>query len=137
MLCLLLLRATSKIRDCCKMTGGADGILASLLLVAALCCGSATSLACPCAEPSLCEPIKGVPKNEVFGFVTSMTNWPGYNWTLLTTVALFADMNNSLLCHAHLNGVRVVLSASYNTSQLSDQASVQVSERHVCRGVHS
>lgn len=83
---------------------------------------------CPCQDPSLCEPIKGSPKNEVFGFVTSQVNWPGYNWTLLTTVALFTDMNSSLLCHAHSFGVRVVLSASYNTSELGNYTNVQVSK---------
>ena len=98
------------------------------LAVLLSCCGraAATPSACPCQDPSLCEPIKGQPKKEVLGFVTSETNWPGYNWTLLTTVALFADMNYSMLCHAHSKGVRVVLSASFNTSQLGNSTMVKV-----------
>ena len=101
-------------------------VLASLLLAATLCCGLVAS-SCPCSVPSLCEPIKGVRDKEVLGFVTSETNWPGYNWTLLTTVALFTGMNDTLLCYAHSKGVRVVLSANYDTSKLNDPSSVKVS----------
>ena len=103
----------------------AAGVVASLALVAALCCERAAS-SCPCEDPSLCEPIKGAPKKEVLGFVTSQTNWPGYNWTTLTTVAMFTALNDSLLCYAHSKGVRVVLSASYDTSQLNDSDNVKV-----------
>lgn len=81
---------------------------------------------CPCDDPSLCEPIKGSPKNEILGFVTSQDNWPKYNWSLLTTVALFTTFNNSLLCHAHSKGVRVVLSASYPISELQNLTNVEV-----------
>jgi di-N-acetylchitobiase len=102
---------------------------ASLLVAAALlalgCAPAAAATSCPCDDPSLCEPIKGTPKKEIFGFVTSESNWPGYNWTLLTTVALFTKTNDSLLCHAHSKGVRVVLSASYDTSQLQDSAKIK------------
>ena len=101
-------------------------VVLSFLLSATLCCGLAAS-SCPCSDPSLCEPIEKVPEKEVVGFVTSQTNWPGYNWTLLTTVAIFTTLNESLLCYAHSKGVRVVLSASYDTSKLDDPSSVKVS----------
>ena len=99
-----------------------------VFLVLAVSSGSAAASpsSCPCQDTSLCEPVKGQPKKEVFGFVTSKTNWPGYNWTLLTTVALFTEMNDSLLCYAHSKGVRVVLSASYYTSQLGNSTRVKV-----------
>ena len=103
----------------------ARSLLLSVVAVIPVCYCLASS-ACPCADPSLCEPIKGSAKNEVFGFVTSQTNWPGYNWTLLTTVALFTEMNASLLCHAHSMGVRVVLSASYPTTELQNYTNVKV-----------
>ena len=101
----------------------------ALLAVIVLCCylqwGQAAP-SCPCEDASLCEPIKGSPKNEIFGFVTSQDNWPKYNWSLLTTVALFTGFNDSLLCHAHSKGVRVVLSASYPISELHNFTKVKV-----------
>lgn len=99
----------------------------SVLIVLVFCSkqGYAAS-SCPCDDPSLCEPIKGSPKNEILGFVTSQDNWPLYNWSLLTTVALFTPFNTSLLCYAHSKGVRVVLSASYPTSELQNLTNVEV-----------
>ena len=87
-----------------------------------------TAAPCPCEDPSLCEPIKGSPKNEIFGFVTRQDNWPKYNWSLLTTVALFTEFNSSLLCHAHSKGVRVVVSASFPMGELQNASKVKVSK---------
>lgn len=101
-------------------------VVLSFAVVLLTCCIGQTISSCPCEDPSLCEPIKGSPKKEIFGFVRSQTNWPSYNWSLLTTVALFTDMNNSMLCHAHSKGVRVVLPASYPTSELQNTTQVNV-----------
>ena len=32
-------------------------------------------------------------------------NWPMYNYTRLTTLAMFTDLKPELLCHAHSLGV--------------------------------
>ena len=92
------------------------------------------SAPCPCQDTSLCKPISGTPEKEILGFVTSQENWPHYNWSALTTVVLFTEeFNNSLLCYAHSKGVRVVLSASYPTSELQNFTGVRVSSGDVAR----
>ena len=35
-------------------------------------------------------------------------NWPMYNYTRLTTLAMFTDLKPELLCHAHSLGVSPV-----------------------------
>ena len=91
--------------------------LLALALLSLLCLEgyAAAAPSCPCADPSLCNPISGTPDK------------PHYNWSLLTTVALLTDFNDSLLCHAHSKGVRVVLSASYPMNELQNSTRVKVS----------
>ena len=103
--------------------------LLALALLSLLCLEgyAAAAPSCPCADPSLCNPISGTPDKEILAFVTSQDNWPHYNWSLLTTVALFTDFNDSLLCYAHSKGVRVVLSASYPVNELQNFTRVKVS----------
>ena len=36
---------------------------------------------------------------------TNQDNWPMYNYTRLTTLAMFTDLKPELLCHAHSLGV--------------------------------
>lgn len=43
-----------------------------------------------------------------------------YNWSEITTLAMFTDFNSSLMCYAHSKGVRVVVSGSFPTSELSN-----------------
>ena len=103
--------------------------LLALAVLSLLCLGgyAAAAQSCPCSDPSLCNPISGTPDKEILAFVTSQDNWPHYNWSLLTTVALFTDFNDSLLCYAHSKGVRVVLSASYPVTDLQNSTRVKVS----------
>ena len=103
-------------------------IFALLLAVFLLSCLHHVQAApsCPCNDSSLCVPIQGTPKNEIFAFVTRQYNWPHYNWSLLTTVALFTDLPSSLLCYAHSKGVRVVLAARYPTSDLQNSTMIKV-----------
>ena len=57
--------------------------------------------ACPCSGPRLCEPVSAGPRKEVLGFVTSQLNWARYNWSEVTTLAMFTGYNSSLMCYAH------------------------------------
>lgn len=102
--------------------------LLALALLSLLCveCYAAAAPSCPCSDPSLCNPISGTPDKEIVASVTSQDNWPHYNWSLLTTVALFTDFNDSLLCHAHSMGVRVVLHGAYPVSDLQNSTRVKV-----------
>ena len=52
--------------------------------------------------------------------MTRETNWMYYNWSEITTLAMFTDFNNSLMCYAHSKGVRVVPYGSYPITQLID-----------------
>ena len=52
--------------------------------------------------------------------MTRETNWMYYNWSEITTLAMFTDFNSSLLCYAHSKGVRVVPYGSYPVSELID-----------------
>jgi len=73
---------------------------------------------CPCKNPVFCNPITTGPRKEIFGFSLGNDNWRRYHWSLVTTVAWNEDPE--LMCHAHSNGARVVLSTSFNDSVLSD-----------------
>ena len=57
---------------------------------------------------------------EILGFVTRENNWMQYNWTHITTLAMFTDFNSSLMCYAHSRNVRVVIHGSYPVSELVD-----------------
>ena len=127
----MIYRCTWFLGSCHVKMAAASGLVILAVLTCCLRQGW-TAAPCPCTDPSLCEPIKGAPKNEIFGFVTSEDNWPKYNWSLLTTVALFTKFNSSLLCHAHSKGVRVVLSATYPTNELENTDKVKVSGYYTC-----
>jgi di-N-acetylchitobiase len=67
--------------------------------------------ACPCADASLCRPVVGPPRREVFAFQAIPQNWRAYDWSRVTTVALYSGLNDdnaAMLCYAHSVGVRVV-----------------------------
>ncbi|XP_065844596.1 di-N-acetylchitobiase-like [Oscarella lobularis] len=111
----------------------------SLLFVvaAAAVVAAATYAACPCKSPSWCESIKTGPRKEVLGFTTKSDHWPHYDWSKVTTLALFHDIDNAtmdLVCYAHSKGVRVVnhgnfdvadlLNATARAAFVSDQISV-------------
>lgn len=82
---------------------------------------------CPCEDSNLCLPVQRHTDKEVLGFMTSADNWPKYNWSELTTLALFAQLNdsnlNQLLCHAHANNVRLVTSINSDILKLENETS--------------
>ena len=82
---------------------------------------------CPCKDASLCQPVEEVPEKEVLGFMIRSGNWLYYNWTELTTIAIFTDLNesmlNDLVCHAHAHKVRVVSHIGSEILKLSSKAS--------------
>lgn len=78
--------------------------------------------ACPCSEESLCQPVSSPPgRKEILGFVVSSSNWKEYNWTEITTLAMFTDFSSDLICYAHARGVRVVIFGSYPVTNLSNE----------------
>ena len=96
-----------------------------LLLVS--CCHGQTLLskkvddsACPCSDPDLCKPLSVGPRKEIIGFVTAKDNWKMYNYTYLTTLAIFTELDPQLVCLAHQNNVRVVLAANFDLTKLED-----------------
>ena len=99
-------------------------LVVAFLLVAAAWPSHARS--CPCASEELCQPITTSPVKEVLGFMVSTENWRLYNWTQLTTLAVFVKMTpqqlSDLVCFAHSHNVRVVLHANYPLTHLADTA---------------
>lgn len=67
---------------------------------------------CICADKSLCRPLTTpLPTKEVFVFQTNALNWKHYDWSLVTTIALFDQDHKllpELLCYAHARNVRLV-----------------------------
>ncbi|KAL6048735.1 Chitobiase [Balamuthia mandrillaris] len=99
-------------------------VLLLLVLLFSLCCGTCALAAeeCPCSDPSLCKPITAPPRKEIFVFSTSKEdNWKQYDWSQITTIAMFSGAwHPELLCHAHSVGARVVLSTSFPVANLSN-----------------
>ena len=76
---------------------------------------------CPCANVSHCLPVARRRAHELFAFQVEPSNWRHYNWTHLTTIALFGgDLDNDMLCFAHSQGVRVVWGVGFSASQLNN-----------------
>ncbi|KAM4722590.1 di-N-acetylchitobiase [Rhinophrynus dorsalis] len=67
------------------------------------------SATCPCTDPALCEPIKDTKEFEVLVFYVRGKNWKLYDWSQVTTVALFGKYDPELMCFAHSKGARLVL----------------------------
>lgn len=82
--------------------------------------GSSLSSPCPCQDPSLCKPIQTGERKEIVAFQVDANNWKHYNFSIITTVALFTNLNSEMLCAAHQNGVRVVWGVSYPYEQLGN-----------------
>ncbi|KAM4642228.1 di-N-acetylchitobiase [Discoglossus pictus] len=68
-----------------------------------------SSSACPCQDPDLCKPINDTKEFEVYVFYTGKKQWQSYDWSQVTTVALFAKYEPELMCFAHSKGARLVL----------------------------
>lgn len=79
---------------------------------------------CPCETEDLCRPLSAFPEKEILGFMVSTENWRLYNWSQLTTLAVFTKMTSQqlsdLVCFAHGHHVRVVLHADYPVSDLDN-----------------
>ena len=56
---------------------------------------------CPCSEEKLCQRITKEAEKEVLVWSTSAAVWRHYNWSVVTTVAVFRDWDNELMCFAH------------------------------------
>ena len=91
------------------------------VLTIAACTPQLLTAVCPCKDDSLCQPVTKVPDKEVLGFVVSKNNWSRYNWTYITTLAMFTDLPSDLMCYAHQKGVRVVMSGNFPIANLSNQ----------------
>ena len=80
---------------------------------------------CPCSDAKLCSPLSIRDRREVLGFVTNNRNWREYNWSSITTLALFTSFDDQemydLMCFAHSKRVRVVLAGlGFDVSQLGN-----------------
>ncbi|OCT82516.1 hypothetical protein XELAEV_18025048mg [Xenopus laevis] len=85
-----------------------------------LICVSLCSAGCPCTDPSLCEPINSTRDSEVLVFYTRGENWKFYDWSQVTTIALFGKYDPQLLCFAHLKGARLVLKGDVPLQDIVD-----------------
>ena len=57
---------------------------------------------CPCKDASLCKPLTIPTRKESFGFSTgSSSNYKLYDWSKLTTLAVFGKWSDEVLCFAH------------------------------------
>lgn len=76
---------------------------------------------CPCARPELCQQIRKERDFEVFVFDVGGKTWMFYNWTMVTTLAMFGKYDPELMCYAHSKGARVVLKGDVLLSSIVDQ----------------
>ena len=60
-----------------------------------------SSASCPCSDEKLCERITKEVEKEVLVWNPSNAVWKHYNWSVVTTVAVFRDWDNELMCFAH------------------------------------
>ncbi|XP_055979225.1 di-N-acetylchitobiase [Sorex fumeus] len=100
---------------------GASGLaplLLAVLLALALRAGSGAD--CPCQDPALCRPITHHPDFEVFVFDVGKKTWKSYDWSQITTVAIFGRYDPELMCYAHSKGVRVVLKGAVSLKDIID-----------------
>ena len=63
--------------------------------------GMSASNSCPCSDEKLCDRITKEVDKEVLVWSTSNAVWRHYNWSVVTTVAVFRDWDNELMCYAH------------------------------------
>ncbi|CAO2600386.1 Ctbs [Lemmus lemmus] len=75
---------------------------------------------CPCSDPALCRPIRHRPDFEVFIFDVGQKTWKSYDWSQITTVAVFGKYDPELMCYAHSKGARVVLKGDVSLKDIID-----------------
>ncbi|XP_040843298.1 di-N-acetylchitobiase isoform X2 [Ochotona curzoniae] len=93
--------------------------LLRLLLLPLLALSAAGDL-CPCQQPAHCLPIRHRPDFEVFVFDIGHKTWKHYDWTQITTVAVFGKYDSELMCYAHSKGARVVLKGDVSLKEIID-----------------
>ena len=64
---------------------------------------------CPCKEEAHCDPISRPPGKEFMMFSTKSQEWRKYQWTKVTTIAVFRDWDDELMCYAHSKVVMAAL----------------------------
>jgi di-N-acetylchitobiase len=92
-----LCRTRDDVKACLVMAGR---FLALVILLS----GSFSAIVngkCPCEDQSLCEPIARPPGKEFLMFSTKPNVWRKYDWTKVTTIALFRPWDDELMCEAH------------------------------------
>ena len=74
----------------------------------------------PSPQSADCPLPPGTPREreEFFIFATDTSAYLSWNWTAITTIALYGGAVPGLLCHAHANGARVVYGAGLTAEQL-------------------
>ncbi|KAJ7332549.1 hypothetical protein JRQ81_014729 [Phrynocephalus forsythii] len=92
----------------------------ALCLVAAFLLWGLGSALCPCPDPDLCAPISGARDFEVFVFDVGGKTWKSYDWSQITTVAVFGKYDSELLCYAHSKGSRIVLNGDISLKKIID-----------------
>lgn len=50
---------------------------------------------------------------QVFVFDVGGKTWKSYNWSMVTTLAMFGKYDAELMCQAHSKGARVVLKGRF------------------------
>uniref|UniRef100_A0A3Q3WAZ3 Di-N-acetylchitobiase n=1 Tax=Mola mola TaxID=94237 RepID=A0A3Q3WAZ3_MOLML len=76
---------------------------------------------CPCERAELCEHILSwCLFCQVFVFDVGGNTWKSYNWSMVTTLAVFGKYDADLMCYAHSKGVRVVLKGDVPLSYVVD-----------------
>lgn len=108
-----------------KMAGRILPFLLALLACSRATDASAFQDVCPCSDEKLCKPVSVSYRKEVLGFMIRTDNWRGYNWSEMTTLAIFTTFDDQelreLMCFAHSKKVRLVLnSGQFNLSDLGN-----------------
>ncbi|XP_012516582.1 PREDICTED: di-N-acetylchitobiase isoform X1 [Propithecus coquereli] len=103
-------------RPLARQPCGAPGLALLALLTLPLAAGAD----CPCPEPELCRPIRHRPDFEVFVFDVGQKTWKSYDWSQITTVAIFGKYDSELMCYAHSRGARVVLKGDVSLKDIID-----------------
>ncbi|XP_073449739.1 di-N-acetylchitobiase-like [Aquarana catesbeiana] len=96
--------------------GEMSAVCLMILMIGAAVCLAA----CPCSDPALCDPIQHSRDSEVFVFYVRGKNWKRYDWSKVTTVALFAPYDPELMCFAHSKGARFVLKGDVPVKEIID-----------------
>ncbi|XP_042317501.1 di-N-acetylchitobiase-like isoform X2 [Sceloporus undulatus] len=98
--------------------GHARSWLLPLVARLSLSLGLGSSSACPCEDLALCNPVSATRGFEVFVFDVGGKTWKFYDWSQITTVAIFGKYDSELMCYAHSKGSRVVLKGNVSEKEI-------------------